>query len=128
MDKHLFALTEPGQRQFEPVTLSVDNLDPSVVSIFLAIRSDKDTRRLAVLAKNRLRHLNDVAALDALLDQAARYALDGKGSPTDCLRQLVHDLAVELAQTKREHEILADRVGGRTMPKAIAAQIVGCVR
>jgi hypothetical protein len=128
MDKHFFARTEPGRRQFEPVTLSANNLDPSVVSGFQAMRSDKETRRLAVLAKNSLRHLIDVAALDALLDQAARYALDDQGSPAEYLHRLIRDLAVELSQTKGEHEVLADRVGARTMPKAIAAQIVGCVR
>lgn len=131
MENHFFARTEPGRRQFAPVTLSADGVDSSAVSaasVFRATRADKNTRRLAIRAKNRLRYLIDVAALDALLDQAARYALDGQGSPADYLHRLIHDLAVELAQTRAEHAVLADRVGERPMPKAVAAQIVGRLR
>lgn len=116
----LSLLAELGQRQFEPITLSAEDLDQHAATVFMAARSHKAMRQLAIAAKSRLRHLVDMAALEACLDQAVRYEMSGEGSAADWLKALIGQLDFELAKTLREHRILADRIAARTSQIAMA--------
>jgi hypothetical protein len=111
----------PSRRQFEPITLADSNLDERVAGFFMALRSDKRSRALAISATRRLRHLIDVAALESILDRAARYELSDEGSnASEYLDALILALDVELSETLEERRVLTNRIVNRTTQNAMA--------
>jgi len=116
----LFSPTDPSRRQFEPITLADEGLDERVAAFFMAVRSDKRTRALAISATRRLRHLIDVAALEATLNEAARYEISGEGgSAAEYLDALIFALDVELSKTLEEQRVLTNRIVNRTTQNAL---------